>query len=232
MCFTESQSYVNTALLVAGGVYVFPCPRLSLMMFFLAAKDLIQGLLYHYQDNLPMERVLVSMSWIHICFQPLFVNVFLSYFSRNRKTYWNLIFAACIIYGLYTVTTLNEFDIQNDSDCVKTYAQNDFCSKETTSYIGKYHVAYKFSRDADPLWWWGYTVLMFLPSLFTRSRPLGIVWIVFVGLVYGVGHALLGGSLGDGEVAAMWCFSSIILALPVAVFAKQINRWLPGKRKK
>jgi hypothetical protein len=132
------------------------------------------------------------------------------------------------------MTTLKEFDIQNDPDCVKTHAQDDFCcSKETTSYIGKYHVAYKFSRDVDQVLWpgtllAGYVALMFLPSLFTRPRLLGVGWIMFVVLIYGPGHTLLGGSLGSGELAAMWCFLSILYLLPIAVFAKQINRWLPS----
>ena len=53
------------------------------------------------------------------------------------------------IWIIYT-KTLNEFDIQNEEDCVSK-TQHDFCSKYTTSYIGKYHIAYKFSRDNDIL---------------------------------------------------------------------------------
>ena len=51
MCFSETQSYINTVLLVMGGLYVYPNYRLSIPLIFLAFKDLIQGLLYHYHSK-------------------------------------------------------------------------------------------------------------------------------------------------------------------------------------
>jgi len=214
MCFSETQSFVNAIALIIGSIYVYPQYRLTIFLIFLALKDLIQGLLYRYQNNEKIKNILTTLSWVHICFQPLFVNIFMSNFSKNKNNYWNVIFIISFLYGLYTLTTLNEFDIQNDPDCVAK--DNDFCSKNTTSYIGKYHVAYKFSRDNDVLFFpIIYIILMILPSLFTSSRILGIIWGMFAGLIY-----LIFNNIGEGEKAAIWCYSSIAFFLPISLLNK------------
>ena len=221
MCFSETQSFTNAIMLIIGSIYVYPKYRLSIFLIFLALKDLIQGFLYKYQHNEKIENVLTVLSWVHICFQPLFVNIFMSNFSQNKNNYWNIIFIISFLYGIYTLTTLKEFDIQNDPDC-NSNKKNDFCSINTTSYIGKYHIAYKFNRDNDILFFpIIYLILMFIPSLFTNSRILGIIWGLFVGLIY-----IFFNNIGEGEKAAIWCFLSIIFFLPIAIFNKQISKFL------
>lgn len=222
MCFSETQSFLNTILLFIGAFYVRPNYRLSMILIFLGIKDLIQGLLYRYQNNEKIERILSTLSWVHICFQPLFINIFMSHFSQDKNNYWHIIFVISFLYGIYTLTTLNEFDIQNEPDCVTDNEKSNFCAKSTTSYIGKYHIAYKFSRDAGKIMFpIIYLILMFLPSLLTNSRILGIIWGLLVGLIY-----IIFNKLGSGEKAAIWCFLSIIYFLPVAVFSKQISKFL------
>ena len=221
MCFSETQSFTNAIMLIIGSIYVYPKYRLSIFLIFLALKDLIQGFLYKYQHNEKIENVLTVLSWVHICFQPLFVNIFMSNFSQNKNNYWNIIFIISFLYGIYTLTTLKEFDIQNDPDC-NSNKKNDFCSINTTSYIGKYHIAYKFNRDNDILFFpIIYLLLMFIPSLFTNSRILGIIWGLFVGLIY-----IFFNNIGEGEKAAIWCFLSIIFFLPISIFNKQISKIL------
>ena len=221
MCFSETQSFTNAIMLITGSIYVYPKYRLSIFLIFLALKDLIQGFLYKYQHNEKLENILTVLSWVHICFQPLFVNIFMSNFSQNKNNYWNIIFIISFLYGIYTLTTLKEFDIQNDPDC-NSNKKNDFCSINTTSYIGKYHIAYKFNRDNDILFFpIIYLLLMFIPSLFTNSRILGIIWGLFVGLIY-----IIFNNIGEGEKAAIWCFLSIIFFLPISIFNKQISKIL------
>lgn len=219
MCFSETQSYINTVILVITSIYVYPKYRLSIPLIFLALKDLIQGLAYRNIKMNKSTQLLTSLSWVHICFQPLFINIFLSYFDKNFK-YWNTIFFICFIIGLYNITTLNEFDIQNDPDCIKKNKYDDYCSKKTQSYIGKYHLGYKFNTD-------NYTyikiiiILMFLPSLFTKSRLLSIIFCIASLIIYNIFN-----KIGSGEKSAIWCFLIILLAVPYAVFNKQISKFL------
>lgn len=223
MCFTERQSFINVIILIIGSIFVYPKYRLTIFLIFLASKDLIQGFLYKYQHNEKLEKNLTILSWIHICFQPLFVNMFISYFSEKKyNNYWNIIFVICLLYGIYTLTTLKEFDIQNDPHCIKIDKNDDFCSKYTTSYIGKYHIAYKFNRDNDRIFFpIIHLILIFVPSLFTNCRILGIIWGLFVILIY-----IYFNDIGNGEKAAIWCFLSIVYFLPIAIFNKQISKYL------
>jgi len=222
MCFSQTQSYINTILLVIGGFYVYPNYRLTFGLIFLALKDLLQGLLYYYKNNEKSKNILTSFSWIHLCFQPLFVNIFMSHFSKQNTYYWNSIFIISLLYGLYDITTLNEFDIQNDPDCIKKNEKNDLCSSHTTSYIGKYHVGYKFSKDkTNFLYSIVYPILMFIPALFTKSRILGVIWAILVSCLY-----LVLNNIGDGEQAAIWCFLSILYFLPISIFHKKISKLL------
>jgi hypothetical protein len=221
MCFSENQSYINTVILVITSIYIYPKYRLSIPLLFLALKDLIQGLSYRNIAMNKSTQFLTSLSWIHICFQPLFLNILVSYFDKNFK-YWNIIFCICFIYGLYQITNLNEFDIQNDPDCIKENKYDDHCSKKTESYLGKYHLGYKFSTDYySNFYFIFYAILMFLPPLFTKGRSINIIWFIFVLIIRNIF-----GKIGSGESVAIWCFSSIILAVPIAVFNKQISKFL------
>ena len=221
MCFSQTQSFINTIILFIASIYLYPKYRLTIPLIFLALKDLIQAFLYKFQHNKKFINILTILSWIHICFQPLFVNIFASHFSQNKNYYWTIIFIISFLYGIYTLTTLTEFDIQNDPKCIKKNKYDDFCSKHTTSYIGKYHIAYKFSRDNDTFFPIVYIILMFIPSLFTNSRILAIIWASFVTLIY-----IFYNNIGYGEQSAIWCFLSIILALPIAIFNKQVSKFL------
>ena len=127
-----------------------------------------------------------------------------------------IIFSIAIIYGIYNITNLNEFDIQNDRDCIKEDKYDDYCSNKTESYLGKYHLGYKFNTDKIKFHDL-YDILMFIPPLLTKSKYLTLVWAIFAVTVRNVF-----GKIGSGEKAAIWCFSSILMAIPVALFEEKI----------
>lgn len=224
MCFSEEMSYINFVILSLVAYGIRDKHRLAITLFFLGIKDLIQGMLYTNIRNNKDTKVLTSLSWIHISFQPLFVNLFFSYFDKNNEL-WKYIFIACIIFGTYNITKLNEFDIQNDKRCHNYNKVTDYCSKNTGSYIGKYHLGYKFNLDLDSnnilLSTAFYMIIMFLPALFTKSRPIAIAWILFAGLL-----RIIFRNTKRGELEAIWCFLSIIFALPVALLSDNIKNML------
>jgi hypothetical protein len=219
MCFSESQSYINAILLIGGGIYLLPKYRLSIVLIFLAIKDLIQGLSYRFQNNQYILTLLAKLSWIHISFQPLIINVIASYFSKDNNLFWNFIFGLCIIYGIVLVFTLKDFDLLNINHCKKRYDFDDFCSQITSSYIGKYHLGYQFSRVDDVVILRIYVVLMFIPALFTKSKRFILLWLLFVMFIY-MGFP----NVGSGEQAAIWCYASILYILPVALLNNQVAK--------
>ena len=49
---------------------------------------------------------------------------------------------ATFIFGIYRMTNLDVFDILKEAPYCKE--DHDYCNDKNTSYIGKYHVGYKF----------------------------------------------------------------------------------------
>ena len=80
---------------------------------------------------------------------------------------------------------------------------SDFCSDKNSSYIGKYHVGYKFKTKYK----YGYIFhfLMLIPALFTNSYMLSIIFTFFTILL-----RLIFMDVRDGELGAIWCLLSII----------------------
>lgn len=83
MCFSERQSYINAILLFVCGLYKINQWRLGVPLIFLGFKDLLQGLLYKNMNKQKILNFYSILSWVHICFQPLFVNMIGSYFDIN-----------------------------------------------------------------------------------------------------------------------------------------------------
>jgi cellulose synthase/poly-beta-1,6-N-acetylglucosamine synthase-like glycosyltransferase len=128
----------------------------------------------------------------------------------------------CIIYGIISVVILKDLNKYNNKDCKKISSQNDFCSKNTLSYLGTYHLGYKFqTNNYRMLFVILYFSLIFIPVLFTKSMILGIIWLCFVTAIY-----VMFNTLGNGEISAMWCFLSLIFTIPVALLEKQITKIL------
>ena len=223
MCFTEEQSYIHFILLLLGGLYVYPNIQLSVPLIFFSIIDLIQGLSYRNIRIGKSTKFLTTLSWILICFQPLMINIFMSDFDKNFK-YWNVIFIICFIGALYGMTFIEELDIQNEPNCLG-YSNNDYC-QETSSYLGKYHIGYRFNLDKhwDGIIYYLWYIFMTVPCLFTKSRNLGILWIIFTLLTFSITNYFIKNN--NGEKAAIWCYLGVLIALPAALFHKQIKKHL------
>ena len=234
MCFSETQSYINAALLAGTGIYASPNYKLSITAIYFSIKELLQGLLYKYQGNKSMLKLLGIGSWIHIAFQPLFLNIFYSHFVPNFK-FWNIVFILCIILGIIISMELDALDIQNDPDCTSDNPNDDFCSKETGGYMGKYHIGYKFKTDKrwEPINMWHYWLFLgFGIVLFTKGYPLGISFLIFVFSIYSIYNYLndiqgIPGTVQEysGEKAAIWCFLTVGF-VPLILYEKKIRKLL------
>lgn len=225
MCFSKEFSLINFIILSFYGYYLQinsndnDIWRLYLPLYFLSMKDLFQVFLYIFNDNELYKYFFSVLSYIHICFQPLFVNILLSYFSKSALifniSYWNIIFVILFIFGLYQMTNLDVFDIQNYGLYCKDKF-SDFCSNKNSSYIGKYHVAYKFRTKFKYSIF--FIIFMIVPGLFTNSYILSIIWAIFILLLY-----YIFSDVRDGERGAIWCMLSIIPTLPVIYYRKILS---------
>lgn len=238
MCFSENQSYLNAILLASAGLYKISTPKIGFIGIYYAIKELLQGLLYkyHYKNDKDMKRLYATISYVHICFQPLALSIFFSYFDPNPKLFnWNTIFIIAFIFGILMTTTLHELNIENDPECIKDNPDDDFCAEETGAYMGRYHIAYQFKTDKDwePIRIWHYWIfLFFVPVLFTKAYPLGLffaITVLFIFALYNYLNNIQGipGTVKEyqGEKGAIWCFLTIGF-IPFMLFDKQIKKLL------
>tara|TARA_B100000424_G_scaffold139352_1_gene105839 strand:+ start:793 stop:1467 length:675 start_codon:yes stop_codon:yes gene_type:complete len=224
MCFSETSSYINFFLLAGYGSMIYKTWRLSIPLWYLGLKDLLQGLLYKYIDNPKVSNILGILSYVHICFQPFIFNMAFSYFDtkKSQNTYWIFIFFITFIWGLWKLTKHETFDIQNDENC--SDISSDFCASKNGGYIGKYHIGYK--AVTEPTKFNLYIFFLFLPSLFTPAISIAFVLltIVFILKVF-----MDSKGVRDGEFAAIWCFISVIYLLPIAIFRKRLYQYFVKK---
>jgi hypothetical protein len=221
MCFSKRTSFINFLVL---SFYSFELYKnrntdknlwkLYIPLFYLSLKDLLQYFLYKEKN----KYIYGVLSWVHICFQPLFVNMLISYFSSSLTQYWNLIYFVSFIYGLYQLTTLDAFDIFNEGNFCKD-PKSDFCSETNGAYQGKYHIGYKFRTKYKHSKL--FLLLMIIPGLFTSSWFHSLLWFFFVLLI-----RIIFNGVRDGEAGAIWCFLSIIPAIPVVYYRSSLQNML------
>jgi len=230
MCFSKEFSFFHFGLLAGYAAYLQMYSKekdiwkIYIPLFYFGLKDLLQGFLYIFDKVEIYKYYLSVLSYVHICFQPLLANIFLSYFSKsfilfNTIIYWNFVFGITFLFGLYQLTNLDVFDIFKEAPyCKDKWA--DFCSDKNGSYIGKYHVAYKFRTKYkySPLFY----LFMFVPALFTNSYILSFFAVILSGLVVFIFFQKIRG----GEQAAIWCLLNIIFFLPVAFYRKEIVEFI------
>jgi hypothetical protein len=229
MCFSKELSFFNFGLLAGYAAYLQIYSKekdiwlLYYALYYLGFKDFLQGCLY-LLDKVEIYKYYLSiLSYIHICFQPLFVNIFFSYFSPlsnffNINNYWSSVFLFNLLFGLYQLTNLDVFDIFREAPYCKDKA-SDLYSNTNSSYIGKYHVAYKFRTKYkySPFFYF----FMLIPALLTNSYILAIINIIFISII-----SYICCNLRSGEIAAIWCLLSILLFLPVTYYRKEILEFI------
>ena len=213
MCFGSAWSALSFAVLagtsLAGLYYHIPI-RIVLGTSFLAVKELIQVLLYHHLDACTdMNKFLTIAAWIHISFQPLFMNLFISAFSATPKKY-DVPLAMCLIFAIANTFRLKDFHGGKHPQCVP-HMQSNLCRQKTCSTPGKYHLAYGFALNsadegAHTPSLFAYFLLMFGPALIIGDWLLGIINITVSIMSFTlVAH-------DSGEASAIWCVNSMWIA--------------------
>ena len=116
------------------------------------------------------------------------------------------------------MTYLEELDIQDDPNC-HLISDDDYCSPETGSYLGKYHIGYQFNLDQvwEKIRYMYY--LMLILGLFTDAKYVNMIWILSTILTLHIFK-----DTKRGEVAAIWCYLSILVILPIALLHKKIQK--------
>lgn len=213
MCFGKGWSASSFCLLTATSLagYYYGIPyRIILGTLFLALKELIQLLLYsNISSCTTINKGLTVAAWLHISFQPLFMNLFISAFSSTPQLY-DVPIMMCLLFAVANMFRIKEVRGQITNECIPDVPRN-LCRPITCSKEGRYHLAYGFELSSSDVS--GYTpsmfaffLLMFAPAFIIGDWTLGIINALVAALSFTfVAH-------DTGEAAAIWCVNSAWIA--------------------
>jgi len=225
MCWSGEASAALATVGFSTAAYVArkgESKELWIPLVYFACMELLQAVTYVYinQCDTPQNQVLTLLGYLHIAFQPFFVNMVAMYFipQRVKTAIAPSVYALCGLGTLAMLLKMYPFAWANV--CVKGY--EGFCGPTICSLSGDWHIAWQMplngllSRHPDNWFPFDYglhgfsyfAVSFFLPFLYGSWR--------FVGF-----HLLIGPLLADrltvhpNEHAAVWCLLSIALCVSV-----------------
>jgi hypothetical protein len=198
---------------------------------YFSCMEMLQAATYVYIDQcqLPQNKILTLLGYLHIAFQPFFVNMVAMYFIPGpvRTRIRTCVYALCVLGTVAILMKLYPFP--GARICLTGY--EGFCGRTACSLSGDWHIAWQLPLNGlmsdypDSL----------VPFRFGLHAFAYFAVSFFLPLVYGswrfVGfHLLVGPVLADiltvhpNEHAAVWCLLSI--GLCVSVIKTPLRRYL------
>ena len=232
MCWSGEASAVLATVglaTTAWAAYKKEPTVLWLCLGYFSLMELLQAYTYIYigQCGAPANQVATLLGYIHIAFQPFFINAMSMYFIPQAVAR-RVALPAYIVCFIATVLMLvHLYHLQGLGMCE---IGRPLCGQSLCSVFGNWHIAWNL-----PLNHW-YDVWTFDLSPFIKNLYLPYVMAGFVvPLLYGswrftAYHALLGPLLAKlltdnpNEWPAVWCLLSIGILLIVA--KTPLRRWL------
>lgn len=205
MFFNETQSCNNVIFLLYTCFFLRQNTRLIIALIYLAIKNIIQGLLYIYKKNKKTKENITILSWIQINFQPLFVNIFLSTFDKNKKVFWNIIFTICVIYGFILTIPLKYVF---------------FCNYFIDNHLDETHLEkyYKKNKSLCKINLLFYMTLMCIPGLITKAIIITGTWILFVLFLH-----FIFDNIKSEEFYELLCLLSIVYVIPISLYGSTLQ---------
>jgi hypothetical protein len=243
MCWSGEASATLAAIGIGTTVYAAykkePAPLWMALGYF-SSMELLQAFTYTVIDQcaLPSNQIATILSYLHIAFQPIFINLLSMYFIPapvRRKIQWP-VYLLCFISAIIMLLQLYPFEWAGS--CRLGGA---LCAERLCSVSGEWHIAWDIPTNG---------MLNFITvdswASFLSLYPSYFITGIILPLVYGswrftLYHFMVGPQLAllmtnnPNEVAAIWCLLSIgILLLVVKTPLRQLmfvkSWWLWGKQ--
>jgi hypothetical protein len=138
MCFSENVSLGLGIFGILSSIYFYKKNIYAAIgVGYFAIMEILQFLQYRVIDqcNSKYNKFLTNLGYLHICFQPLFFNLWLFAFTKNP----NFIFLYMSFFaGLLLVSRL--FFVKKNELCDNK--NEPLCGKKTCSFSGEKHIAW------------------------------------------------------------------------------------------
>ena len=225
MCWSGEASLVlaTAGFAFAGyAAYKKESSRLWIPLAYFSLMELLQGFTYSVIDqcSLPSNQIATLFGYLHITFQPFFINMISMHFipEEVRNKIKGYVYGVCFACSTFMLLQLYPFEWAGN--CIPG---DFFCSDYLCSVSGNWHIAWEVPVN-------GLTNIVretpILGSIFT-NYPTYMIAAFFMPALYGswrltLYHFLIGPRLAllltdnMNEAPAIWCLLSIgILALVV-----------------
>jgi len=212
MCWSGEASAVLATVGLASTAYVAIKKENKLLwvpLGYFSLMELLQAFTYMYIDDcdLPVNQVLTLLGYLHIAFQPFFINMVSMYFIPKHvreKISW-FVYGVCFLGTFLMMIKLYPFDWAGS--CADGTA---LCAENLCSVHGSWHIAWNVPLNSiDWLYFFGYTSpALILPILYGSWRMTAYHAAVGPGLAYVFTN-------NWNELPAVWCLFSIGLLLVV-----------------
>ena len=149
MCFSEQQSlYIGLFGLTTGAYFFTKNKYAGIGIAYFALMEILQYFQYKVIDqcNNKWNKFLTQIGYLHICFQPLFFNIWLFAFTKKPNF---LILKLCFYAALLLASRL--FFVKSDELC--DGANEPLCGKQTCAFSGEKHIAWNLRLRAPGKLW-------------------------------------------------------------------------------
>lgn len=197
---------------------------------YFAGMELLQGLTYFVINDCqnPVNKTLTVLSYLHICFQPIFSNIFFMYFisKEKRKKAMKWVMPLCVVSSLLVLQKLFIYE-----GCGLCRPAEAFCADKVCSYFANWHIGWQLIMNDNsfytPAW-----MSNIIPGGMVQLSPhflamfvlpffYGVRWLVVFLYITGPYFAM---SVTDdkNEWASIWCLFSTS-QLSIMLFASRMK---------
>lgn len=176
---------------------------------YFSLMELLQAFTYPEIGNCGshMNHVLTVLGFIHIAFQPFFINALSMYFVPDewRKKIQPYVYTLCFAATVLMLLKLYPFHLVTGTGQACTVG-SAICGEQLCSVLGNFHIAWAIPFSASPHWVVYPLVAFVLPILYGSWRM--TVYHIIVGPLFAM-------MLTDNpnEWPAVWCLLSLGLLL-------------------
>ena len=188
-------------------------------IIYFSFMELLQTITYPFIDqcSLPINQLLTFLGYIHISFQPFFINMLMLHFipKNTRNKIQGYVFALCLVSTVLMLINLYPFSWAG------TCPGGVFCGADLCSLTGSWHLGWSIPLNGLVILLYSYSFAVFLMPMVYGSWKASLC-----NAIIGTTTALL---LAESphEWPAVWCLFSI----PCIVMAvSQYKKWLYVKK--
>ena len=204
MCFSDKLSLLIGLIGLTSSIYLFNINKYaSIGIGYFALMEVLQYFQYKYINECDNKynKLLTYIGYLHICFQPLFVNIWL--FAFTKKPNYTFIYLSLFAGFLLA----SRIFFVNDNEICDTHNE-PLCGYKTCSFSGQKHIAWNIRLRAPGKHWFTPSIglhffLWVIPVISTfQYKP--IIAMILTG-------PYISYLLTDNihEQPAIWCYTAI-----------------------